>query len=400
MTTLNAPQDRARHDGPLESQLDHAFGQIHLSVGAYHEALRALRRVVDAGGGASAAADLVEAALRSGSVDEATETAARLAGWTAEHDRPLERGLLARVSALLAADQDAEVYYQRSIADLSAVPDRLEAARSQLLYGEWLRRQRRRVDARVALRAAFRTFDQRPSRAFADRARGELLATCALARPGSSETPTALTSLTARGRPGGRPGTHEPGGRGQAVPQSGHSRLPPPQGVQEARHSVETGAHRAPLHRHVTRRHHQPGGRRWNGRDTRRREWRRGRHQETNRDSVRSLRRACGHLSRRRSRPAWGAPDVVVATRQVPPGSEPLHDRGGAGVRPAMSSYTAVLRSHVGLVQAEPLMCRSRSGAHCAATPRDQGVGSACWLSAVRSLVRDVTCNFANTLWR
>jgi DNA-binding NarL/FixJ family response regulator len=83
--------------------------------------------------------------------------------------------------------------YQESIQLLEKVPVAVDQAWSQLLFGEWLRRRKRRADARVQLRAAFESFDAWGATPFAERARTELLATGATARKRSVETRSDLT---------------------------------------------------------------------------------------------------------------------------------------------------------------------------------------------------------------
>jgi DNA-binding CsgD family transcriptional regulator len=85
---------------------------------------------------------------------------------------------MARCRALLAGDDPrADDDYQQSIESLQATPVVLSLARSRLVYGEWLRRQRRRRDARDQLRAALESFERMGARGFAGRARAELAAT-------------------------------------------------------------------------------------------------------------------------------------------------------------------------------------------------------------------------------
>jgi DNA-binding CsgD family transcriptional regulator len=122
-------------------------------------------------------ADLVEAALRTGKVDLAWRAADVLAGRTKVSGALWGRGLAARCCALLAADQVAEEHYQESASLLAASGARFDELRSVLLYGEWLRRQHRRADARVQLQSAFEAFTEMGALAFAERARCELSAT-------------------------------------------------------------------------------------------------------------------------------------------------------------------------------------------------------------------------------
>jgi DNA-binding NarL/FixJ family response regulator len=85
-------------------------------------------------------------------------------------------GIYARCRALLSDGQDAEGWYRQAIDLLSRTRLRTELARAHLLYGEWLRRERRRAEARAQLRTAHDMFDAIGMRAFAERARRELRA--------------------------------------------------------------------------------------------------------------------------------------------------------------------------------------------------------------------------------
>jgi DNA-binding CsgD family transcriptional regulator len=102
-------------------------------------------------------------------------------------------GIEARVRALLSEGEVAESMYRESIAHLAGTRVRLELARTQLLYGEWLRRERRRLDAREHLRTALDAFTSMGSEAFARRAERELLATGERARKRTVDTLDQLT---------------------------------------------------------------------------------------------------------------------------------------------------------------------------------------------------------------
>jgi DNA-binding CsgD family transcriptional regulator len=102
-------------------------------------------------------------------------------------------GIQARVRALLSEGEVAESLYAESIAHLSGPRVRLELARTHLLYGEWLRRERRRLDARKHLRTALEAFTSMGTEAFAGRAERELLATGERARKRTVETRDQLT---------------------------------------------------------------------------------------------------------------------------------------------------------------------------------------------------------------
>jgi DNA-binding CsgD family transcriptional regulator len=102
-------------------------------------------------------------------------------------------GIEARVRALLSAGEAAEGWYRESIAHLARTRVRFELARTHLLFGEWLRRERRRLDAREHLRTALEMFSGMGTEAFAGRAERELLATGERARKRTVETLDQLT---------------------------------------------------------------------------------------------------------------------------------------------------------------------------------------------------------------
>src|SRR3954471_23130602 len=112
--------------------------------------------------------------------------------WLSERTRVISSewalGIETRVRALLSEGELAESLYRESIAHLAGPLVRLELARTHLLYGEWLRRERRRVDAREQLRTALEMFTSMGTEAFAGRAERELAATGERARRRSVET--------------------------------------------------------------------------------------------------------------------------------------------------------------------------------------------------------------------
>ncbi|MFF4651825.1 AAA family ATPase [Streptomyces sp. NPDC001380] len=121
--------------------------------------------------------DLVEAAVRLGEPARAEEPYRRFARWAAAADRPWARALLLRCQALLGPDELAEDGYLAAL-DLHRGGGRpFEQARTALLLGEWLRRQRRRTEARSHLRAALEDFELLGAHPWAHRARTELAAT-------------------------------------------------------------------------------------------------------------------------------------------------------------------------------------------------------------------------------
>jgi DNA-binding CsgD family transcriptional regulator len=101
----------------------------------------------------------------------------RLSAMTTIESSDWAKGLEARSQALLSEGQNAERCYAEAVERFGRTPLRPELARAHLLYGEWLRREHRRLDARRQLRAAYHLFAVIGADAFAERARRELLAT-------------------------------------------------------------------------------------------------------------------------------------------------------------------------------------------------------------------------------
>ena len=142
--------------------------------------------------------NLVEAAARGGETGLAEAALGRLAERAPASGTPLALGLLARSRALLAGDDDAEPLYVEAIRHLEQCRARPQLARAHLVYGEWLRRQRRRRDARDQLRTAQEMFTSMGAGTFAERARIELLATGERARQRTAGTETELTPQEAQ----------------------------------------------------------------------------------------------------------------------------------------------------------------------------------------------------------
>ncbi|MEU8608360.1 LuxR C-terminal-related transcriptional regulator, partial [Actinoplanes sp. NPDC048791] len=137
--------------------------------------------------------ELVEAAVRVGDLSLAREAHARLtqATQTLEGDFPL--GMQARCQALLSDGDAADRLYRDAVERLSRTQLRPETARAHLLYGEWLRRENRRTDAREQLHAAHEMLASIGMDAFAERARGELAAVGEHVRKRAVGTPDDLT---------------------------------------------------------------------------------------------------------------------------------------------------------------------------------------------------------------
>ncbi|MBM7789886.1 helix-turn-helix transcriptional regulator [Tenggerimyces flavus] len=120
--------------------------------------------------------DFVEAAVRMGRANEAAEAMRRCATWAVVMDEPWTDALVLRCQALLAADDSAEDLYVAALAAHPLDERPFDRARTTLLYGEWLRRARRKADARHQLLNAREVFEGIDARPWADRAAGELAA--------------------------------------------------------------------------------------------------------------------------------------------------------------------------------------------------------------------------------
>jgi DNA-binding CsgD family transcriptional regulator len=172
--------DRARVGLGIPAALAHyALTVLELGLGRYAPALTYALEVYRDDPpelGTEVLPDLIEAASRCGDGEAARLALQRLSERTDRGSAPLADGLLTRSRALLATD-DAEDLHRSAVEHLRQSGARAHLARAQLVYGEWLRRQRRRRDAREQLRAAFQLFDDLGFAAFARRAEIELCAT-------------------------------------------------------------------------------------------------------------------------------------------------------------------------------------------------------------------------------
>ncbi|QXJ19763.1 helix-turn-helix domain-containing protein [Actinomadura graeca] len=156
-----------------------ALGLLDLGLGRHHDALRVLEEAA-AGPArrtaavAYAAADLAEAAVGAGDPQRARVAAGRLTAWAAALDRPWVSAVALRCRALLDPSEET---FQAAMRLHAAGGPPFEHARTALLHGAWLRRERRRADARGPLRLALSVFERLGAAPWADRARGELRAT-------------------------------------------------------------------------------------------------------------------------------------------------------------------------------------------------------------------------------
>jgi DNA-binding CsgD family transcriptional regulator len=142
--------------------------------------------------------ELAEAASRTGDTALLESALEWLSGRTRVVSSEWLLGIEARVRALLSEGESAERLYRDSIVHLSGNRVRLDLARTRLLYGEWLRRERRRLDAREQLRTALEMFTNMGTDAFTTRAERELLATGERVRPRTVETRDELTPQEAQ----------------------------------------------------------------------------------------------------------------------------------------------------------------------------------------------------------
>jgi DNA-binding CsgD family transcriptional regulator len=169
------------------SVLDLGLGNYQAALSAAQDACRDTMLVT------RVLPELAEAAVHCGEPAAASGIADRLAESVLASGTEWGLGMLARTQALVAEDAEAEALYRAALGHLSRCRARTSLARAHLVYGEWLRRQRRRLDAREQLRAAYEIFESVGAGAFARRAETELVATGERARRRAPETVLSLT---------------------------------------------------------------------------------------------------------------------------------------------------------------------------------------------------------------
>ena len=191
----------ARSEGRVMALAGYATAVLNNGLGRYEAAMDGAKGASDDGDfGYSSAAlpELIEAATRSGKPKVASVALARLEERTLAAGTDWALGVLARSRALMSQGEDADALHREAIERLERTRIRVELARARLLYGEWLRREGRRVDARDQLRTAHEMFSRFGAEAFAERARRELLATGETARRRTEETREVLTPQEAQ----------------------------------------------------------------------------------------------------------------------------------------------------------------------------------------------------------
>src|SRR3954454_12790812 len=196
-----APGGMASGEGMGLGVLEWATALLYNGNGRYAEALAAARRACeheDVGPFGWSLAEQVEAGVRCDETAAASAALDRLSERTQASGTDWALGIEAGSRALLSDGRDAEPLYREAVERLERSRGVVHHARAQLLYGEWLRRENRRVDAREQLRAAYDRFDEIGAEAFAERARRELLATGETAPRRTVETRDVLTPQEAQ----------------------------------------------------------------------------------------------------------------------------------------------------------------------------------------------------------
>jgi DNA-binding CsgD family transcriptional regulator len=191
----------ARGEGLVLTVTERLSGLLYNGLGRYDAALAAVgetERYPNEGPAVLALSELIEAAVRCGQPEIAVGALERQTETTRAAGTDWALGIEARCRALVSEGDEAESLYREAMDRLGRTRGRVHAARAHLLYGEWLRRERRRVDAREQLRTAFEMFDAMGIEGFAGRAERELLATGEHARKRSVETRDDLTAQEAQ----------------------------------------------------------------------------------------------------------------------------------------------------------------------------------------------------------
>jgi DNA-binding CsgD family transcriptional regulator len=199
MELVEACTDEASRqgDGRGPALLDWVTAVFYNSVGRYRDALSAAQRASDDPFelvfSMWGRVELIEAAARSGAPEQAAEAVERLSHATDAIGGDWALGMQAYARSLLSDGEAADHLYREAIERLGRTSIRTSLARAHLLYGEWLRRQQRRSDAREQLRTAHQMFTAMGAEGFAERARRELVATGETARKRSVTNAGQLT---------------------------------------------------------------------------------------------------------------------------------------------------------------------------------------------------------------
>jgi DNA-binding CsgD family transcriptional regulator len=198
---MTVDEARARGEGLALSVAEFLTGGLYNGLGRYEAALAAAapsEHHSREGPAIWALTEVVEAAVRCGQTELASRAFELVEATTSAAGTDWGLGIEARLRALLSAGDDADDLYREAIARLDCTTIRVQLARTHLLYGEWLRRERRRLDAREQLRTAHEMFRDFGVEAFAERARLELEATGERARKRTLDTRDDLTPQEAQ----------------------------------------------------------------------------------------------------------------------------------------------------------------------------------------------------------
>jgi DNA-binding CsgD family transcriptional regulator len=190
-----------RGEGRAIAWAEYATAVLNNGIASYPTALAAAQQACerdDLGLLNWALPELIEASVRSGDFELASSALRRLEERTRASETGWARGIQARSHALLSDGADAERLHREALDHLGDSRLALHRARAELLYGEWLRRENRRVDAREQLRAAHTVFTRVGADGFAERARRELLATGETVRKRRADTLDELTAQEAQ----------------------------------------------------------------------------------------------------------------------------------------------------------------------------------------------------------
>ncbi len=186
----------ARGEGAALTYAEYANAVLHNGLGDYELAAEAAHQASATGElviSPWTQYELVEAAVRSDQRESAAAAADRLSEIAAASGRDWAGGAAARSRALLAEGRAAEEEYREAIERLGQTRMATHLARARLSYGEWLRRENRRIDARDQLRPAYDAFASMGAQAWAERARRELAATGEKVRKRTEDTRDELT---------------------------------------------------------------------------------------------------------------------------------------------------------------------------------------------------------------
>ena len=242
----------ARGDGAILTAGEYARALLHNGLGHYEMALAAAQQANaqdELSISSMALPELVEAAVRSGRPQVAADALEHLSERTRAAGTEFALGMEARSRALTSQGAPAEALYREAIELLGRTRMRFDLARARLIYGEWLRRENRRVDAREQLRTAHEMFSSMGADGFAERAARELLATGERARKRTPGHPRRPHSAGSADRPACARGLLEPRDRSAALHQPADRRVPPAQGVHQARDHLAHSAGRSTAQR-------------------------------------------------------------------------------------------------------------------------------------------------------